>query len=69
MKPNNPKNIARVREHIGKYIKLPPEVMATIQISPPGPLINEKQLTYRVDTMRDQGMLKAPLDVSKLIIR
>ena len=25
---NNPKNAAKVREHIGKYIKLPPEVLA-----------------------------------------
>ena len=31
-----PKNDARVRASIGKYIKLPPEVLAKVQISPPG---------------------------------
>jgi NitT/TauT family transport system substrate-binding protein len=66
---NNTKNNARVREHIGKYIKLPPEVLATVQIGPPGPLISEKQLTYWVDLMRDQGMLKNPVNVSQLIVK
>jgi NitT/TauT family transport system substrate-binding protein len=66
---NNPKNNAKVREHIGKYIKLPPEVLATIQIGPPGPLISEKQLTYWVDMMRDQGMLRSPVNVSQLIAK
>ena len=65
----NPKNAAKVREHIGKYIKLPPEVLATIQISPPAPIINEKQLTYWVDMMRDQSMLKSPMNVSQLIVK
>lgn len=65
----NPKNAAKVREHIGKYIKLPPEVLATIQISPPAPIINEKQLTYWVDMMRDQNMLKGPMNVSQLIVK
>lgn len=65
----NPKNAAKVREHIGKYIKLPPEVLATIQISPPAPVIHEKQLTYWVDMMRDQGMLKGPMNVSQLIVK
>ena len=65
----NPKNAAKVREHIGKYIKLPPEVLATIQISPPAPIINEKQLTYWVDMMRDQSMLKGPMNVSQLIVK
>lgn len=66
---DNPKNSAKVREHIGKYIRLPPEVMATIQISPPSPLIDEKQLTYWVDMMREQNMLKATPNVAALIVR
>jgi NitT/TauT family transport system substrate-binding protein len=66
---NNPKNNAKVREHIGKYIKLPPEVLATIQISPPLPVIQEKNLAYWVDVMRDQQMLKGPVNVSQLIVK
>ena len=64
-----PKNDASVRKTIGKYIKLPPEILAKIQISPPGPVVTEKQLVYWVGLMKDQEMLKTPIDVSKLIAR
>ena len=64
-----PKNDARVRASIGKYIKLPPEVLAKVQISPPGPLVSDKQLAYWVGLMKDQDMLKTPVDVAKLIVR
>lgn len=64
-----PKNDARVRASIGKYIKLPPEVLAKIQISPPGPLVSDKQLAYWVGLMKDQDMLKTPLDVAKLVVK
>jgi NitT/TauT family transport system substrate-binding protein len=64
-----PKNDARVRASIGKYIKLPPEVIAKVQISPAGPVVTEKQLTYWVDLMKDQEMLKTVPDVSRLIAK
>lgn len=64
-----PKNDARVRASIGKYIKLPPEVLAKVQISPPGALVSDKQLAYWVGLMNDQGMLKTPIEVSKLVAR
>ena len=64
-----PKNDAKVRAAIGKYIKLPPEVLAKIQISPPGAMVNEKQLGYWVGLMKDQDMLKTPIDVAKLIVK
>ncbi|MBT2335738.1 ABC transporter substrate-binding protein [Variovorax paradoxus] len=64
-----PKNDARVRAAIGKYIKLPPEVLAKIQISPPGATVNEKQLGYWVGLMKDQDMLKTPIDIAKLIAK
>ena len=66
---NDPKNKDKVQAHIGKYIKLPPEVLATIQISPPAPIIVEKQLAYWVDVMKDQSMLKSPINVSQLIVK
>ena len=62
-----PKNSAAVRGHIGKYIKLPPEVLAKIQISPPGPLVSVKQMNYWVAMMKDQEMLKTDLKVAPLI--
>jgi len=62
-----PKNNAKVRAAIGKYIKLPPEVLAKVQISPPGPTVSEKQIAYWVGLMKEQEMLKTNIDVAKLI--
>jgi len=65
----NPKNNDKVRAAIGKFIKLPPEVLAKVQISPPGPLVNEKQLNYWIGLMKDQEMLKGTINVSQLIAK
>jgi NitT/TauT family transport system substrate-binding protein len=65
----NPKNKERVQAHVGKFIKLPPEVLAAMQISPPAPVINEKQLSYWVGLMKEQNMLKTPLNVATLIAK
>ena len=64
-----PANDAAVRAHIGKFIKLPPEILASMQLSPPSPVIVEKQLTYWVDMMNDQKMLKASPNVPSLIAK
>jgi len=64
-----PGNEARVRAAIGKYIKLPPEVLAKAQISPPAPIINDRQLQYWVGLMKDQGMLKGEPPVASLIVK
>jgi len=63
------KNDAAVRASIGKYIKLPPEVLAKVQISPPGPTVSEKQLAYWVGLMKEQEMLKAEPKLAGLIVR
>ncbi len=63
------KNNDKVRAAIGKYTKLPAEVVAKIQISPPGPLVSEKQLNYWVGLMKDQEMLKTSPNVSTLIVK
>jgi NitT/TauT family transport system substrate-binding protein len=65
----DPKNDAAVRAAIGKFIKLPPEVLAKAQISPPGPIVTEKQLAYWVGLMKDQEMLRGNLDLSTLIVK
>ena len=66
---NDPKNGAKVREHIGKYIKLPPEVLATVQISPPLPVVTEPVLAWWADQMVDQKLLKARPDLATLIVK
>ena len=63
------RNNDKVRAAIAKYTKLPIEVVAKIQISPPGPVVNEKQLNYWVGLMKDQEMLKTSPNVATLIAR
>jgi NitT/TauT family transport system substrate-binding protein len=66
---NNPKNNARVREHIGKYIKLPPEVLSAMQISPPLPVVTEPVLAWWVDQMIEQKLLKVRPNLANLILK
>ncbi|QJW83758.1 ABC transporter substrate-binding protein [Ramlibacter terrae] len=66
---NNPKNTAKVREHIGKYIKLPPEVLASVQISPPLPVVTEPALAWWADQMVEQKLLKARPNLASLIVK
>ncbi|MDN6882682.1 ABC transporter substrate-binding protein [Variovorax sp. CAN2819] len=64
-----PKNDAKVRASIGKYIKLPPDVLAKVQVSPPGPVVTDKQLSYWIGLMKEQDMLKTNIDVTKLVAK
>jgi NitT/TauT family transport system substrate-binding protein len=66
---NNPKNSAKVREHIGKYIKLPPEILASMQISPPLPVLTEPVLAWWADQMVEQKLLKARPNLANLILK
>jgi NitT/TauT family transport system substrate-binding protein len=58
-----------VRASIGKYIKLPPDVLAKVQVSPPGPVVTDKQLSYWIGLMKEQEMLKTNIDVAKLVAK
>ena len=64
-----PANNDKVRAAIGKYIKLPPEVLAKAQISPPGPVVTNKQLAYWIGLMKDQEMLKGALQPAALVFQ
>ncbi len=64
-----PKNDSAVRDAIAKYTKLPPAVVAKVQISPPGPTVSEKQMSYWVGLMKDQGMLQTDPKVANLIFK
>jgi len=43
--------------------------MAKAQISPPAPVINEKQLAYWVALMKDQDMLKGSPQPAQLLFK
>jgi NitT/TauT family transport system substrate-binding protein len=64
-----PKNGDKVRAAIGKYIKLPPDVLAKMQISTPGPTVNQNQVNYWLAMMKDQDMLKTPIDAARLLVK
>jgi NitT/TauT family transport system substrate-binding protein len=64
-----PENDAAVRAAIGKYIKLPPPVLAKIAISTPDPMVTETQLKEWEVMMDAQGMLKSKMDLASLIVR
>lgn len=64
-----PANGARMREHMGRYIKLPPEVLAKVQVAPAAPVLGARQLDYWVGLMKEQGMLKTSPDTAALIAR
>jgi NitT/TauT family transport system substrate-binding protein len=63
------RNVDKVRAAIGKYIKLPPEVLAKMQISAPGPAVSAAQVNYWLAMMRDQEMLKTPIDATRLLVK
>jgi len=59
----------KTREDIGKYIKLPPEVLQTVNISNPNPVVSTAQLEWWIKVMQGQDMLQGKLDAAKLIVK
>ena len=66
---SNPKNDAAVREYVVKYLKVPAPAAAKMQISTPGPVVTEKQLSWWVGLMKEQEMLKSTPNVAQLLIK
>ena len=64
-----PKNDARVRAALGKYLRLPHPAVAKMQISPPGPVVGERQLKGWIQMMNAQEMLKTAPQTVQLIVR
>jgi NitT/TauT family transport system substrate-binding protein len=62
-----PKNDAKVRAALGKYLRLPAPVAATMQISPPGAVVTERQLAGWIQMMNGQEMLKTAPAAASLI--
>ena len=59
----------KTRAHIGKYIKLPPPVLATLPIPKLMADISAPRMRFWAESMRQQGMLKNEANMSALIIR
>lgn len=64
-----PKNDAKVRAALGKYLRLPPPVTAKMQISPTGPVVTERQMTGWIQMMNGQEMLKTAPVAASLIAK
>ena len=64
-----PANDPSVRSAIGKYIKLPPSVLAKIAISPPSPIVTEAQMSAWIQLMNQQDMLKSQIDAKSLVMK
>lgn len=63
----NPKNDAKLRQALAKYLRLPPPAVARMQISPPGPVVGSKQLGTWIQMMNEQGMLKTAPQAAQLL--
>ncbi len=63
-----PENDVKVRAAAGKYLKLPPEVAAKMQISPPLPVVELRHLQWWGRVMKDQNMLKSDIAYANLIL-
>ena len=61
-------NAQRVRDIIGRYIKLPPEMLATVPVNAQKAALPGSSLQYWVDVMKDQKMLRESVDVPRLIV-
>lgn len=63
------RNPQAARADLAKYIKLPPEVLASIPMPRLSAEVTEPQLRYWVDTMHQMGLLKAKANAAQLIAR
>lgn len=61
-------NAQRVREIISRYIKLPPEMLATVPVNAQRAALPTSSLQYWIDVMKDQKMLRENLDVQRLTV-
>jgi NitT/TauT family transport system substrate-binding protein len=64
-----PKNDAKVRAALAKYLRLPPPAVVKMQISPPGPVVTDRQLAGWIQMMNGQDMLKSAPAAASLIVK
>jgi NitT/TauT family transport system substrate-binding protein len=61
-------NPERTREAIGKALKLPPPVLKMVTLPKVSTKVTPDQMAFWIDVMIKQGMLKAKIDPTKLIL-
>lgn len=64
-----PANDTRMRTHMSKYVKLPPDVSARIQVLPPSPIVVPRQLDQWVGLLKEQEMLRTSLKTATLVAK
>lgn len=57
------------RAVMGKYLRMPPEVLATLAVPKLATSVSDAQLGFWGDAMKAQGMVKAVPDVAALIVK
>ena len=57
------------RAAMAKYLRMPPEVIATLPIPRLATTVSEAQLRFWIDAMRAQQMLKTPLHAADFVVR
>lgn len=63
------KNPQAARAHLAKYIKLPPDVLASIPVPRLRAEVTEPQIAYWVNTMQDMGLTKNKGNAAQMIAR
>jgi NitT/TauT family transport system substrate-binding protein len=53
----------------GKFVKMPPPVLAATKIGTQDPTLTEDQISWWVGVMRKQGLLTGPVDTSKVVFQ
>lgn len=62
-------NPEEARQILGKYVKVPPEALARTQIPVYNTEVTERGVGLWIEIMKRQGMLKNPLEFSKLVVK
>lgn len=62
-------NPDRAREAVGKFLKMPPQIAATIKPGNYDPAIAPKHLSWWLDVMNKQNMLQSKVDPGKVLLK
>ncbi|MBN9409919.1 MAG: ABC transporter substrate-binding protein [Burkholderiales bacterium] len=57
------------RANMGKYLRLPPEVLATLPVPRLATTVSEDHLRFWIDAMQAQAMLRTRLDAADFVVR
>lgn len=61
-------NDARARQHMGKYIRLPPEMLATALITHQQAELSARDMEYWITVMREQDMLRGAPNPAAIVL-